>query len=174
MLISVLSCWLSWNVNFVELFDKFIIDECVPKLFLKKNKHNISIYSLLFGTIIIQICIIVFPFLSDNVYIFIINISTLLIIPCYFISSIYLIKLSLKENTKNIVFGYLGILISIISLISFKIENILFDFVFYFIGCMLYILGNLDHGKSIIKKDIIITIIISVITIIGIIYLIIK
>ena len=36
MLISVLSSWLSWNVNFVELFDKFIIDECVPKLFLKK------------------------------------------------------------------------------------------------------------------------------------------
>ena len=131
MLISVLSCWLSWNVNFVELFDKFIIDECVPKLFLKKNKHNISIYSLLFGTIIIQICIIVFPFLSDNVYIFIINISTLLIIPCYFVSSIYLIKLSLKENTKNIVFGCLGILISIISLISFNIENILFDFVFF-------------------------------------------
>ena len=155
MLISVLSCWLSWNVNFVELFDKFIIDECVPKLFLKKNKHNISIYSLLFGTIIIQICIIVFPFLSDNVYIFIINISTLLIIPCYFISSIYLIKLSWKENKKNIVFG-------------------LFDFVFYFIGCMLYILGNLNHGKSTTKKDIIITIIISVITIIGIIYLIIK
>jgi arginine:ornithine antiporter/lysine permease len=174
MLISVLSCWLSWNVNFVELFDKFIIDECVPKLFLKKNKYNISIYSLLFGTIIIQICIIVFPFLSDNVYIFIINISTLLIIPCYFISSIYLIKLSWKENTKNFAFGCLGILISIISLISFKIENILFDFVFYFIGCMLYILGNLDHGKSTTKKDIIITIIISVITIIGIIYLIIK
>ena len=112
--------------------------------------------------------------MSDNVYIFIINISTLLIIPCYFVSSIYLIKVSWKENTKNIVFGCLGILISIISLISFKIENILFDFVFYFIGCMLYILGNLDHGKSIIKKDIIITIIISVITIIGIIYLIIK
>ena len=174
MLISVLSCWLSWNVNFVELFDKFIIDECVPKLFLKKNKHNISIYSLLFGTIIIQICIIVFPFLSDNVYIFIINISTLLIIPCYFSSSIYLIKLSWKNNTKNIVFGFLGILFSILSLISFKIENILFDFVFYFIGCMLYILGNLDHGKYTTKKDIIITIIISVITIIGIIYLIIK
>ena len=174
MLISVLSCWLSWNVNFVELFDKFIIDECVPKLFLKKNKHNISIYSLLFGTIIIQICIIVFPFLSDNVYIFIINISTLLIIPCYFVSSIYFIQLSWKENTKNIAFGCLGILISIISLISFKIENILFDFVFYFIGCMLYILGNLDHGKYTTKKDIIITIIISVITIIGIIYLIIK
>ena len=174
MLISVLSCWLSWNVNFVELFDKFIIDECVPKLFLKKNKHNISIYSLLFGTIIIQICIIVFPFLSDNVYIFIINISTLLIIPCYFVSSIYLIKLSWKENTKNIVFGCLGILISIISLISFKIENILFDFVFYLIGCVLYILGNLNYGKTITKKDIIITIIISAIAIIGIIYLIVK
>ena len=173
MLISVLSCWLSWNVNFVELFDKFIIDECVPKLFLKKNKHNISIYSLLFGTIIIQICIIVFPFLSDNVYIFIINISTLLIIPCYFISSIYLIKLSWKENNKNIAFGCLGILISIISLISFKIENILFDFVFYLIGCVLYILGKLDHGKIITKEDIIITIIIFAIAIIGIIYLII-
>ena len=112
--------------------------------------------------------------MSDNVYIFIINISTLLIIPCYFISSIYLIKLSLKENTKNIVFGCLGILISIISLISFKIENILFDFVFYLIGCVLYILGNLNYWKTITKKDIIITIIISAIAIIGIIYLIVK
>ena len=140
---------------------------------MKKNKHNISIYSLLFGTIIIQICIIVFSFLSDNVYIFIINISTLLIIPCYFVSSIYLIKLSWKENTKNIVFGFLGILISMLSLISFKIEHILFDFVFYLLGCVLYILGNLDHGKTITNKDIIITIIISAIAIIGIIYLII-
>ena len=61
MIISVLSCWLSWNVNLVELFDKFIKDEIVPKIFLKKNKHNISIYSLLFGTILIQICLIVFP-----------------------------------------------------------------------------------------------------------------
>ena len=174
MIISVLSCWLSWNVNFVELFDKFIVDECVPKLFLKKNKHNISIYSLLFGTILIQICIIVFPFLSDNVYIFIINISTLLVIPCYFSSSIYLIKLSWKNNTKNVVIGFLGILISILSLISFKIENILFDFVFYLIGCVLYILGNLNYGKTITKKDIIITIIISAIAIIGIIYLIVK
>jgi hypothetical protein len=97
-----------------------------------------------------------------------------LVIPCYFSSSIYLIKLSWKNNTKNVVVGFLGILISILSLISFKIENILFDFVFYLIGCVLYILGNLNYGKTITKKDIIITIIISAIAIIGIIYLIVK
>ena len=172
MLISVLSCWLSWNVNLVELFDKFIVNECVPKLFLKKNKHNISVFSLLFGTILIQICLIVFPFLSENVYLFIVNISTVFIIPCYLASSIYLIKLSWKQDTKNIVFGCLGILITLLSLISFKLDYILFDFVFYLLGCGLYILGNLDYGKSIYKKDIIITIVIGVIAIGGIIYII--
>ena len=171
MLISVLSCWLSWNVNLVELFDKFIVNECVPKLFLKKNKHNISIYSLLFGTILIQICLIVFPFLSENVYLFIVNISTVFIIPCYLSSSIYLIKLSWKEDIKNIVFGCLGILITLILLISFKIEYILFDFVFYLLGCGLYIYGNCDYGKPIYKKDIIITIVIGIIAIGGIIYI---
>ena len=174
MLISVLSCWLSWNVNLVELFDKFIIDECVPKIFLKKNKHNISIYSLLFGTILIQICLIVFPFLSDDVYLFIVNVSTVFIMPCYFSSSFYLIKLSWKQDIKNIVFGCLGILITILSLISFKIEYILFDFVFYLLGCGLYILGMLNYGKSITKQDIIITIIIAVISIGGIIYICLK
>jgi arginine:ornithine antiporter/lysine permease len=170
MIISVLSCWLSWNVNLVELFDKFIVNECVPKFFLKKNKHNISVYSLLFGTILIQICLIVFPFLSENVYLFIVNISTVFIIPCYLSSSIYLIKLSWKQDTKNIVFGCLGILITLILLISFKLEHILFDFVFYLLGCGLYIYGNCDYGKSIPIKDIIITIVIGIIAIVGIIY----
>ena len=174
MLISVLSCWLSWNVNLVELFDKFILDECVPKFFLKKNSHNISIYSLLFGTILIQICLIVFPFLSENVYLFIVNLSTVFIVPCYLTSSIYLIKLSWKKDTKNIVFGCLGILIAVLALISFKIEYILFDFVFYLLGCGLYIFGNLNYGKTLTKKDIIITIIISVIAIGGIIYICVK
>jgi arginine:ornithine antiporter/lysine permease len=171
MLISVLSCWLSWNVNLVELFDKFIVNECVPKLFLKKNKHNISVFSLLFGTILIQICLIVFPFLSENVYLFIVNISTVFIIPCYLSCSIYLIKLSWKQDTKNIVFGCLGILITLILLISFKLEYILFDFVFYLLGCGLYIKGKLEYGKSISIKDIIITIVIGIIAIGGIIYI---
>ena len=174
MLISVLSCWLSKNVNLVELFDKFIKDEIVPKIFLKKNKHNISIYSLLFGTIIIQICLIAFPFLSNDVYLFIVNLSTVFIIPCYLSSSIYLIKLNWKINTKNIVFGCLGLFITIISLISFEIEYILFEFVFYLLGCGLYIYGNYDYGKSLTKQDIIITILIAILSIIGIIYMCVK
>ena len=174
MLISVLSCWLSKNVTLVELFDKFIKDEIVPKIFLKKNKHNISIYSLLFGTIIIQICLIIFPFLSDDVYLFVVNLSTIFIIPCYLSSSIYLIKLSWKINTKNIVFGCLGLFITILSLLSFKIEYILFEFVFYLLGCGLYIYGNFDYGKSLTKQDIIIIILIAILSIIGIIYMFVK
>ena len=174
MLISVLSCWLSWNVNLVELFDKFIIDECVPKIFLKKNKHNISIYSLLFGTIIIQICLIVFPYLSDDVYLFVVNVLTVFKMPCYLTSSIYLIKLSWNKNTKNIVFGCLGILITILSLISFEIKYILLDFAFYLLGCGLYIFGNLDYGKSLTKQDIIITLLLSILSIGGIIYICLK
>ena len=158
----------------VELFDKFIKDEIVPKIFLKKNKHNISIYSLLFGTIIIQICLIAFPFLSNDVYLFIVNLSTVFIIPCYLSSSIYLIKLNWKINTKNIVFGCLGLFITIISLISFEIEYILFEFVFYLLGCGLYIYGNYDYGKSLTKQDIIITILIAILSIIGIIYMCVK
>ena len=174
MLISVLSCWLSHNVNLVEMFDKFIIDECVPKIFLKKNNHNISIYSLLFGTIIIQICLIVFPFLSDDVYLFIVNLSTVFIVPCYLSSSFYLIKLSWNKNTKNIVFGCLGILITILSLISFEIKYILLAFVFYLLGCGLYIFGNLDYGKSLTKQDIIITLLLFILSIGGIIYICLK
>ena len=174
MIISVLSCWLSWNVNLVELFDKFIIDECVPKIFLKKNKHNISIYSLLFGTILIQICLIVFPFLSDDVYLFIVNLTTVFIVPCYLSSSIYLIKLSWNQNKKNIVFGCLGILITILSLLSFEIKYILFDFVIFLLGCGLYIYGNYDYGKSLTKQDLIITILLSILSIIGIIYMFIQ
>ena len=174
MLISVLSCWLSWNVNLVEMFDKFIIDECVPKFFLKKNNHNISIYSLLFGNILIQICLIVFPYLSDDVYLFVVNLSTVFKMPCYLTSSIYLVKLSWNKNTKNIVFGCLGILITILSLISFEIKYILLAFVFYLLGCGLYIFGNLDYGKSLTKKDIIITLLLFILSIGGIIYICLK
>jgi arginine:ornithine antiporter/lysine permease len=174
MLISVLSCWLSHNVNLVEMFDKFIIDECVPKFFLKKNNHNISIYSLLFGNILIQICLIVFPYLSDDVYLFVVNLSTVFKMPCYLTSSIYLIKLSWNQNKKNIVFGCLGILITILSLLSFEIKYILFDFVFFLLGCGLYIYGNSDYGKSLTKQDIIITILIAILSIIGIIYMCVK
>ena len=174
MLISVLSCWLSHNVNLVEMFDKFIIDECVPKFFLKKNNHNISIYSLLFGNILIQICLIVFPYLSDDVYLFVVNLSTVFKMPCYLTSSIYLVKLSWNKNTKNIVFGCLGILITILSLISFEIKYILLAFVFYLLGCGLYIFGNLDYGKSLTKKDIIITLLLFILSIGGIIYICLK
>jgi arginine:ornithine antiporter/lysine permease len=174
MLISVLSCWLSHNVNLVEMFDKFIIDECVPKFFLKKNNHNISIYSLLFGNILIQICLIVFPYLSDDVYLFVVNLSTVFKMPCYLTSSIYLFKLSWNKNTKNIVFGCLGILITILSLISFEIKYILLAFVFYLLGCGLYIFGNLDYGKSLTKKDIIITLLLFILSIGGIIYICLK
>jgi hypothetical protein len=82
-----------------------------------------------------------------------------------------LIKLSWKQDTKNIVFGCLGILITLILLISFKLEYILFDFVFYLLGCGLYIKGKLEYGKSISIKDIIITIVIGIIAIGGIIYI---
>ena len=176
MIISVLSCWLSWNVNFVELFDKFTEDKIVSKFFAVKNKHNIPIFNLLFGTILIQTCLILFTFLQEGLYLFIVNLSTVFFVPCYACSSIYLIYINLHLETKSIkeiILGCLGIVISLILLISFEIKYILLSFAFYILGVILYIAGIHENGNKFNKLiEIIISIVMLVILIVGIIYLI--
>lgn len=131
LIISVLVSWLAWTMLCAEIPMVAGQKGSFPKAFAKKNKHDSANVSLWVSSIIMQIALALVYF-SENAWNTMYNISTLMVVPAYLASALYMIKLCLtgeysQRNNSNkgrpfAIFG--GVIGSIFCLFILYASNI--------------------------------------------------
>lgn len=127
----------------------------------------------------IEIIILIAHF-DESAYQMLLTIVGVMTVPPYLLSSMYLIKISRKENgdfptnTKHhrgagMAIGILAFLYIIFMAYSANIKYTLISFIFYAVGIPLYMWARHQHGKKIFTKgELIFAIVILVVAIYGV------
>ncbi|MGL5427413.1 MAG: amino acid permease, partial [Cetobacterium sp.] len=97
VIIALLSSWLVWTVMLASLPFEAAKDGTFPKVFATENKNESPSYSLLVSSILMQLCMIVVYF-SNNAWNLMLSITGVMILPCYFICTLYLWKMSKADG----------------------------------------------------------------------------
>ncbi|WP_413112242.1 basic amino acid/polyamine antiporter [Thaumasiovibrio sp. DFM-14] len=97
VLISVLGALVAWTMLVAEVpYEAAKVGE-FPAFLSKTNRNDAPSSALHVSTTFMQICVLVVV-AFENVYLAAINIASVMVLPCYLLSCLYLVKLSLKPS----------------------------------------------------------------------------
>ena len=150
IIIALLGCWLSWTVITAEVPYIAAKDGVFPKFLVKVDKNGTPTYSLLMSTVAMQLAMLVVLF-NKNAWIFLVDITGLMIIPPYIISTLFLLKeihfgklKELKPSKKRIGFisGLVACLFALWLLLSSKIALLLIATAIFSLGIIVFIISQ--------------------------------
>jgi arginine:ornithine antiporter/lysine permease len=180
LLVAVFSSWISWIQMLAELPQHAAAEDgSFPRAFAKVSKKGEPVFSIIIATVLIEIIILIAHF-DESAYQMLLTIVGVMTVPPYLLSSMYLIKISRKENgdfptnTKHhrgagMAIGILAFLYIIFMAYSANIKYTLISFIFYAVGIPLYMWARHQHGKKIFTKgELIFAIVILVVAIYGV------
>ena len=157
VLISVLSAWLVWILMLSQMPLFAARDGIFPKRFAKQSKHGAPSYSIIWSTIIIQVVLILCHFMKGNAWDEIIDISSVMCMPCYMMCAAFLWKVSAKgqwpqksrfSKRNGLATGIIGTIFSLYLIYSSGLNYFLLATVIYAIGIPLFIVGRRQAGEK--------------------------
>lgn len=97
LIISVIVSWLAWTMLCAEIPMVAGQNGAFPKAFARKNKHDSASISLWCSSFIMQAALLLVYF-SENAWDTMYNISTLMVIPAYLFSALFMVKMCLDKE----------------------------------------------------------------------------
>lgn len=94
VLISILVSWLAWTMICAEIPQVAGQNGTFPKAFAKKNNKGAASFSLLASSLIMQ-TVIILVYFSKHAWLTLLGISAICVLPAYFASATYLLKICL-------------------------------------------------------------------------------
>lgn len=98
VIISVLGAWVSWTIVCAQVPLEAAHAGIFPQRFAKLNKHDMPAYGLKFSSVAMTAFLIIVSLASD-VYMAAVDITGMMVLPCYLFSGLYLCKLALKKDS---------------------------------------------------------------------------
>ena len=98
VLVSILASWLAWTMICAEVPMVAAQNGTFPKQFAKKNKNDSASVSLWTSSFIMQ-AIVILIYFSKNAWLTMLAISTITVLPAYFASAAYLLKLNIQKDS---------------------------------------------------------------------------
>jgi arginine:ornithine antiporter/lysine permease len=154
VIISILGAWVAWTIMTSEVPSSAAFHGVFPKVFCKHNKHEAPVFALTLTSIIMQLTLI-FAALEKNAFLAIISISGSMILIPYVLSTMYLVKISFKNDalhiTKKLAIQITGIIASVYAfwlLYAAGLKYILLSSILYSIGIFVYRKAWKENNKS--------------------------
>lgn len=94
VLISILVSWLAWTMICAEIPQVAGQNGTFPKAFAKENKKGAASFSLLASSLVMQ-TVILLVYFSKDAWLTLLGISAICVLPAYFASAAYLLKVCL-------------------------------------------------------------------------------
>lgn len=117
VILSLLSSWVAWTLVCAQTPYGAASVNILPKQFLRMNKHDMPAYGLVASSIFMSI-FMVLVCTAPNVYMAALNLTTVMVLPAYFFSGLYLWKASCRK-------GELGANLSHGKIIKYRVIGIL-------------------------------------------------
>ncbi|MDE5842601.1 MAG: APC family permease, partial [Muribaculaceae bacterium] len=93
IIISLLGGWVSWTLVVAQVPYEAAKVKILPPSFAKVNKHGMPTYGLIASSVVMMLFLVLVVF-ADNVYLAALHITGVMIIPCYFFTGLYLLKVA--------------------------------------------------------------------------------
>lgn len=181
IIIALLGCWLSWTVITAEVPYIAAKDGVFPNFLVKVDKNETPTSSLLMSTIAMQLAMLVVLF-NNNAWLFLVDITGLMIIPPYIVSTFFLIKevtcgklTHLEPKKKRFAFmsGLIAAIFTLWLLFSSQLSLLLVSTTIFALGIIVYVVSQkqIRSNDMFTCKDKVIAFLLSGIGIISIILL---
>jgi len=97
LLVSVLAAWTAWTLIVIQTPFAAAEDKLFPKIFLKKNRREVPIFSLIASTLVMQLCLVLVTY-AENAWHLMLTITGVTIMPPYLFSALYLLKVAGEKD----------------------------------------------------------------------------
>lgn len=186
VIIAILGSWLVWTIMLAELPLAAAKSGSFPKVFTKENSKGSASFSLIVSTIIMQ-AIMILVYFSHNAWSLMLNITGVMVLPCYIICTIYLVKITTKNEEyptdifssrkKSAITGILGSLYGFWLIYAAGLGYMLVASIIYAIGIPLFMRARkeVEPTKPVFTpRERSFSLLLVIIGIIGIIYVMIN
>ncbi len=153
LIISVLFAWLSWELISIEAPYAAAKAGTFPKIFAKENENAAPTFSLLVTTIGMQIALFI-AFFSANAWDTMLNITAVMILPAYLVTTLYLMKNARKKHfntdwgisrAKIFIIGLLGSIYAIWLIYAANLKYLAMAVVFFAIGIPIFLIAKKER-----------------------------
>lgn len=157
LIISVLASWLAWTMLCAELPTVAAQNGTFPKAFTKKNKKGAFSVSLWVSSFVMQAALILVYF-SDNAWTTMLSITTVMVLPAYIASTLFLCKMYLskkysKYNLKNkrsaLISGVLGTIFCLFMFYAGNLKYVIMIPLLLTIGLPVFIWGHKEKKSNV-------------------------
>lgn len=156
LMVSVLFSWLSWVIIATEIPFSAAQKGLYPKYFLKENARKVPAASLLVTTIATQITLLV-AFFSYNAWETMLSVTGVMVLPVYFLTTLYLFKISRKKKfsqtckvsrPKAVFIGSAGIIYALWLIYAANIKYLAMALAFYVCGIPVYMIARRERKET--------------------------
>ncbi len=91
VIISLLGGWVAWTLIVAQVPYEAAVVGILPRVFKRLNRHGMPAIGLFSSSIVMELFLIMVV-MADDVYLAALQITGLMIIPCYFVTGLFLLK----------------------------------------------------------------------------------
>ncbi|MDR3505667.1 MAG: basic amino acid/polyamine antiporter [Acidocella sp.] len=153
LLIAVLSCWLAWTILVAELPHEGAKGGVFPRFLERENAAHAAAPSLVLSSIVMQVTLFVVLF-AHNAWLWLIDITGVMILPPYFASALYLavyasgkgyVATHGEGKANALITGLLGSVYSLWMLYAAGPEFLLMSTLMFALGVPVFIWAQRQH-----------------------------
>ncbi|MDE6048439.1 MAG: arginine:ornithine antiporter, partial [Paramuribaculum sp.] len=99
LMISLAGGWVSWTLIVAQVPYEAAKVKILPSEFLRVNRHGMPTFGLAASSVVMMLFLLLVV-MADDVYLAALNITGLMIIPCYLFAGMFLYKVAPEAKTK--------------------------------------------------------------------------
>lgn len=156
VIISVIGAWVAWTVMMAQVPYAAALDKVLPDFLAKTNKKKVPVTALYISSIFMTIFMVVVV-TANNVYLASIDITSVIILPSYLLSSMYLWKIAQKKEIlqnnpqrriRCLIVGIVSTIYCLWILYAAGLNYLLISTIVYAVGIIFFWIARKDHSKN--------------------------
>lgn len=145
VIISLIGGWVAWTLVVAQVPYEASVVGILPKVFQRLNHHGMPAFGLFASSIAMELFLLIVV-MADDVYLTALRITSLMIIPCYFFTGLFLLK---KADSLSIrIVALITTLFCLWMAYAGGLKDMFMTSVFYILGIGFYIRARREEGNA--------------------------
>lgn len=157
VIVALLGGWVAWTLIVAQVPYEAAVVGILPKAFLQTNKHGMPAFGL-FASSVVMTLFLLLVVMADNVYLAALQITGLMILPCYLLTALFLWKQA--DTLKVKILGTASVIFCCWMIYAGGIATMMLTSIFYLCGVWFFIKARKEHegycGEVFNRRDFII------------------
>ena len=149
VIISLLGGWVAWTLVVAQVPYEAAVVGIMPKAFKRLNRHGMPAFGLFASSVVME-AFLLMVVMADDVYLAALQITGLMIIPCYLFTGLFLLKKGEGWKIKSV--ALIATLFCCWMAYAGGLIPMFMTSVFYLAGIFFYMRARKEKGKNLFTK----------------------